>query len=454
MVMPDKNEKYHWQQHPAVEQLLLQLLGGCRKNNPDIAILESKMQTATSTRLLDWVDHFITQNSQQWRKELEALGFNEVQDLATCSYRHPGAQLPVVMLVDKAAQHPTGVAIKVESIADFLQINGFSTDIEGSPLAPFRRSCASVHNDSALYIVERRGTRTLQPVPPPDGHQENYLRCQELWQNIPRHLDDQEQAFAAILNTAEALIAKVGKDTAAHIVCHGERNYWMSRNYAGRIQKMRQDNLGLGWCNHDHHTFRSSRQHFTKLVALFSLLGFDKRERFYAGKEAGWGAQVMENATAGLSLFLDVDLSPEEVAVDFSRQELIQRDELGTVGLWCALHGDSILNAGMHHIGANSLFDALSQDLQPYAIEFMAPFSNFEYLKQSFSKGEIWPVAPKKIQALLEQKVITTKKADQFINQGAIGSHLENIQRRDGYKGFNKNNVNIIIRGTDPRTYI
>ena len=29
-----------------------------------------------------------------------------------------------------------------------------------------------------------------------------------------------------------------------------------------RIQKRRQDLLGLGWANHDHHTFRSSRAHF------------------------------------------------------------------------------------------------------------------------------------------------------------------------------------------------
>ncbi len=37
------------------------------------------------------------------------------------------------------------------------------------------------------------------------------------------------------------------------------------------------------------------------------------------------------------------------------------------------------------------------------------------------------------------------------MKQGALGSHLENLQRREGYKGFNQKNVSIIIKKTDPR---
>ena len=65
--------------------------------------------------------------------------------------------------------------------------------------------------------------------------------------------------------------------------------YWTNRNRAARFQKGRQDALGLGWANHDHHTYRSSREHFPRLIAILEDLGFQCRERFYAGREAGWG---------------------------------------------------------------------------------------------------------------------------------------------------------------------
>jgi 4-hydroxyphenylpyruvate dioxygenase-like putative hemolysin len=162
----------------------------------------------------------------------------------------------------------------------------------------------------------------------------------------------------------------------------------------------------------------------------------------------------MENSNAGLALFLDVDLAPEEVAVDFAEQGLAERDELGTVGLWCALHGDSILKAGMHHIAANAQFDRLKEDMSSYHIEFMSPFSDFSYLRQSFSKGEKWDMDPERVKRLLDSNRIDEGQADTFLRQGAIGSHLENIQRREGYKGFNQKNVSAIIKETDPRRQI
>jgi hypothetical protein len=34
---------------------------------------------------------------------------------------------------------------------------------------------------------------------------------------------------------------------------------------------------------------------------------------------------------------------------------------------------------------------------------------------------------------------------------GALGSHLENLERNDGFKGFNQKGVSDIIARTDPR---
>ena len=51
----------------------------------------------------------------------------------------------------------------------------------------------------------------------------------------------------------------------------------------------------------------------------------------------------------------------------------------------------------------------------------------------------------------LAAKRITSDQAQQFLKNGAIGSHLEILQRDDGYKGFNQRGINEIISATDPR---
>lgn len=38
-----------------------------------------------------------------------------------------------------------------------------------------------------------------------------------------------------------------------------------------------------------------------------------------------------------------------------------------------------------------------------------------------------------------------------FVAEGAIGSHLKNLQRRDGYKGFNQRSVGPILKAVAPR---
>jgi hypothetical protein len=211
--------------------------------------------------------------------------------------------------------------------------------------------------------------------------------------------------------------------------------------------------LGLGWANHDHHTYRSSREDFQSLIAVLEELGFVCRERFYAGREAGWGAQVLEQATAGVVIFADVDLLPEEVTGDFSHGPLEDLDKLGTVGLWCKLHGDAFLQAGMHHLECQFDFDAIRAQLAKAGIETMAPFTNWPHLKQAFTKGEVWEVSESRIDALRKAGQISQKQADQFRQEGAIGSHLEVLERNDGYKGFNQTGVSDIISRTDPRKW-
>jgi hypothetical protein len=81
----------------------------------------------------------------------------------------------------------------------------------------------------------------------------------------------------------------------------------------------------------------------------------------------------------------------------------------------------------------------------------MAPFTDFDFLKQCFTEGQIWPVEPKRIESVLNEGLITQDQAARFRAEGALGSHLEILERNDGYKGFNQTGINDIIRRTDPR---
>jgi hypothetical protein len=449
--MPKKGP-FQWERQPQAETLALEIVDKAAAENPDLADLSHQLLHQTKTRLFDWLDHVVISEDLDTLQRMREAGYIQQGNGRYPVYSHPGAQLPRIV-VQPSTKVRTGVAVSVDSIADFLMVRGEERPIEGSVFGAYRQSLFSLKNQSALWVVERRGTLSVQPSHEADAAVCACFRALEKWMSRPRPLFNEDEALQETLHLVQSLIEEVGQHRAAWTVLEGERRYWQSRNKAGQIQKDRQDRLGMGWANHDHHTFRSSRRLFSKLVHLFELLGFHCRERFYAGDEAGWGAQVMENPVCRLVLFLDVDLAPGEISGDFAHEPLPEIETLGTVGLWCALHGDSILKAGMHHLEAQFMFDELKEALSQDGVQMMAPFSSFDYLKQAFTVGEHWPVNSVRLEELAKKGKITPGQRKHFLEHGAVGSHLENLQRREGYKGFNQKNVSVIIKETDPRHY-
>jgi len=443
-----KDKVFTWNREKDAEELLISMMKDSLGKSKFIYTLSENLHKYTDTRLFDWVDHFIVEQDSHLEEKLIDKGFLEEDTKGDYKvFHHHKTLLPRVVFKDSFP----GIALKVDSICDFLNVHSINSSIEGTSFSQYRRASVSREGNVELQIVERRGTRTLEPVYNSPEYLEKYFSAFEKWHKRPRSFHEQEETLDSTIELAKEISNLTGKDLAAHLFCECERKYWQARNKAGQIQKNRQDHLGMGWANHDHHTFRSSRQHFSKLIRFFQALGFHCREKFYAGDQAGWGAQVMENSNAGLALFLDVDLSSEELNFDFSNKSLPEKDVLGTIGLWCALHGESLLKAGLHHLAGNFLFNKLTHNLETDNIQMMKPFSTFPYLKQAFTKGEIWPVDNQKVEKLLEENKIDQKSGEKFLEKGAIGSHLENLQRREGFKGFNQENVSFIIKETDPR---
>ena len=447
-------EAFQWTPQPAAQALVDRLIADFQTHNAAAPLLAKLMKEETGTRFGDWVDSIIVPRRKgAIIDELEAAGFQQTgeDDQRPIVFAHPGGMFPRIVV--RGDSPFTRLLIKVDSVADFAAANIWCEgELEGEPFAPLRICVAVREGDYELAVVERHGHRGY------DAHEINGANAAAAMQTLKsfrrrkRDFDDDESAFAEVHRLVDEAIVKLGVDRACDLFFLGEREYWQRRNRAAQVQKFRQDRLGLGWANHDHHTYRSSRQHFTKLVSLWEKLGFTIRERFYAGREAGWGAQVMEQPVCRIVTFNDVDLSPDELFNDFAHEPLPPRDSLGTVGLWCGLHGDSILQAGMHHLEAQFDFDELTDQLESQAnVRVMKPFTDFTYLRQAFTEGERWPVAEKRISRLLSQNFITEHQAQQFRERGAIGSHLENLERNDGFKGFNQEGVSEIIAATDPR---
>ena len=105
----------------------------------------------------------------------------------------------------------------------------------------------------------------------------------------------------------------------------------------------------------------------------------------------------------------------------------------------------------MHHLECRFDYSLLRDQLAELNVNVMKPFSDFPFLKQAFTEGERWRVRRERAERLRKEGLIDSKQFDQFIREGAIGSHLENLQRKGGFKGFNQKSVSVIIHATDPR---
>jgi hypothetical protein len=463
---------FDWKRWPETEEVVEGLINAALDGNAFARGLAERMPAETGTRFSVWVDHLVVTEVLGLVGMLERLGYERQPiryPVNVPVFAHPGGMFPRIAVVtawdDAAAAEGCvvrEVAIKVDSVAAFSRAHDLGLEIVGYAMGPYRIGRVPGER-TTLAVVERRGYLGFEPFPGElarDGRMKPHaardsMAALDLWRARRRRFDDDAEGFDATEATLERVIELAGStDLACHLVFEAEREYWQSRNTAARVQKARQDRLGLGWANHDHHTFRCSRQFFPRLIRMFTRLGFQLRESFHAGAHAGWGAQIVEHPVTGVVIFADLDLAPEEATEDFAHHALPDLPRPGTVGLWVALHGESILEAGMHHLEAQFDFDYLRDGLKAEAgIETMKPFSDFPFLRQAFTAGERWRVSKHRADRALANGWINQEQYEKFTREGTIGSHLENLERREGFKGFNQQAVSAIIAATDPRLH-
>ncbi len=434
--------------YPETETFLSGLVRSFLNGNRYADLVRGEIENTSSTRFIDWVDSMEIPKGTATNQDLMGLGYVKERAIGLDGevYKHHGGAFFPIMLRD---DRHFNISLKVDDLERFLAANHQGEKkIFGEVNAPLRTVELNREDDHSLCAVERHGSISF------DVHQaidlKEYTDALNSLSSRKRTFEDDADGMDDLRDRIKALRETLAPARLADAFFRAERAYWLSRNRAGMLQFRRQELLGLGFGNHDHHTFRCSRENFGKVIAIFEEMGLTKRERFFAGAQAGWGAQVMEQPDSGLVVFADVDLGAEEGHTDFVAQELEPLDRLGTVGLWVGLHGESVLDSGMHHLAVGSDFKGMREDLGAREVVSMKPFSNFDFLKQSFIEAEQWMPPKGRMERLVASSYVSEKQATRFVEYGAVGSHLEIVQRDHGFKGFNQDSVSAIIRMTDP----
>ncbi|HVO78155.1 MAG TPA: hypothetical protein VMS79_04735 [Methanomassiliicoccales archaeon] len=436
-------QAFDWGLNPEAENHLHQLVDWFLDNNDRVYDISRRIEDTTGTRFYDWVDHVRVPMAIADRKAVQAHGLRTVGRSKV--YKAHGTMLFPLVIGDGTPE----LALKVWSADDFRKAWSIDDAVEGEPNSAFRKLAMLDEKEMRVLAIERRGFTGFDPPEVHDaGEYEDTLRR---FEDRERQFPSRDKAFADLEEIVASASARLGTPRVADAFFRSEITYWLSRSAAGRGQLEVQDELGLGLANMDHLTYRSSRPSFAALMRVMSMLGMDPRERFYAGDKAGWGAQVMESEDSGYAVFADVDLFPAERDIDFSSQGLGYEKKKGTVGLWTALHGESAFQAGLHHVALRFDFERGRAQLEGRGIRVMNPFSDFPFLKQAFTEGENWKAEDEGIEEAEREGQLAKDAAKRLRSEGAIGSHLEVIERRQGFKGFNQDSVSVIIRETDPR---
>jgi hypothetical protein len=445
----DSNRLEAWPRCPEAAEYFISLFRAFASHNPAVAEMADRMLDHAGVPMVNLIDHWVVPNTPSLADELTAIGLcSQVTQDGDAFWGHASARLPRLRIAGENDE--VRLAIAVEDLRLFADCNDLTPHGQlGDPDSGYEE-IRIPQPAGELAVVVRTGYSGFRPGRLMAADQRALQTARSEIRNRPR-AGEETRIAEQTSDLMRSLSESVEMDRLVDEFFHAERDYYMSRNSAARRQYQRQQDLGIGWANHDHHTFRSAREGFRALVNLWLQLGFEPREKFYAGAEAGWGAQIFEHPVSRVVLFCDVDMAPEEINIEYSRHDLPPLPQLGTIGLWCGLHGSSLCEAGLHHLEAEFDFARERSQLVSEGIGVMAPFTDLPILKQAFTEAETWPVEPARANRLFDLGLISAAQRDQFLDHGAHGSHLEILQRWEGFKGFNKTGIDAIIKQTDAR---
>ena len=360
---------------------LQQQIDAFRQSIPILDDLARSIEERTGSPLLDWIDALHLVATPQRRERWRGLGWTALEPRSGLEVlRHPDPELPPVVLHEEPIAR---LDLRVEDLDAFLDTHDLrgSASLEGDEAACLRRASWCSGGPRSFGAVERQGAAFLvqhSTIVPRSARS----LWKELLRSRRRSFDRPLEGLRELREQLHGCATDLGPGAAAELFLKVEREYWQLRNPAARIQFRRQQNLGLGWGNSGSHAFRCSRQAWPAALDVLEALGF----RMEQGPDEP-GRLRLDHPQCSARVLLEWDPS----------------ETLNDRGLWVALHGESLLEAGMQRLAAGKPRTRSSDD---------------------WAKEERWQVNPARLELLVQQGVIQAQEAEQLQREGALGSSL------------------------------
>ena len=434
-----------WERQSDAEAFLLKNIEVFLKDCPDLSKFSKELLDCTAVRLRDLVDH-ISFSDVEVESDLHKLGW---KPFGEGIFENESGFFPAFIRSTSAE-----LWFRVEDVANFLNVRGIHSPISGVEFGRCRKAIIFVAGSLKVGVIERNGYRDYGvPFVTNDEIKSAKLHLQ-VFRSRRRQFDTIEQGLAHTERLIDQSVLEIGSDWSCDLWLRAEREYWMRNCAAGRLQKIRQDAIGIGWANIDHHTYDGSRKHFRHTIRILKKLGYQLREMLYAGELAGWGSQVLWQPAIRSTVFADVDLAPNELTIDFAHEVLTNLSKHRRAGLLSELLGESILEAGLNHVAGLFSQSHFRDQAGKSGIEMMKPFTDWPHLYQELTTGDWAAVDPNRVDILLASGHIEIDEAEKLSLQGSIVTHFENIERNDGFKGFNRDGIDGVLKKLDPRAYL
>jgi len=360
---------FRWGRHPEGEILVTELLDLCRRAIPPFKTLAEEIASRTGTRILDWIDHFVLADGAALRQRLAKLGFEpDAAADAGGSWIHPGAIFPRLLLTgpadmgagrfarsrwaSSAWRFPGGVAHQRPDRGHGALTVAPGPDLERRRPGDVRGGAARVLRDRAGGADRRSDGRPAARLRALESPAARIGRCAPRKRGVPAAM---ERTHALARSLAEEL----GADEAAWIAFSASA----TSGSRATAPAARSGPARMLWASAGPITTTTpsaARASLPDSPANAADLRVPHARALPCGAEAGWGAQVLEQPACRLRSS-PMWISRGRGAGRFPPGRVGGRDELGTVGLWCALHGESLLEAGLHHLAVRSDFPALTR---------------------------------------------------------------------------------------------
>lgn len=364
---------------------------------------------------------------------VDSIGIRDATALPAMGWRrsgpgvwtHPRLALPDVLERDKPC-----IAFRVEDLEHLLNMLGLETPVEGQAFGPFRRARVFAASDVSFDAVERNGSNTHEALYLPERRIRRALIHQQLFRTRRREFRSAEKGMAETRRLVSAAVADLGPNWACDLFLRAEREHWMRWCTAGLIQFRRQKRAGIGWSNIDHYTYLASREQAHEAMQMLLELGFQLDTTLNVD---GWASQVVRQPVLGAVVTIDLDLGANE---EFPAQSLPPLLWHGCAGLWVSLHGEGLLEGGLHHVACLLDRSAFPRLAKGDGVSFIPPVSDRHEFFQQMTLADQRAIGPRRIDRLEQHELITGRQAEHFRLHGGLAAHLECVERNDGFSGF------------------